>query len=308
LSKETKGFEYVAITENVIALVPTKPVDEMHDASESVTTTCIALPNELIFVDCGSYPELVRKFRVEMETRFQRKTTYLLLTHTHWDHIIAMEVFKDVNIVASENGLQGIENIITMIKDKGIEELGKTFDVAKDLAKIFAKVNIFIPNIKVKDAEFRIESNGKEIIYRVVGGHSPDSAFIYVPSEKIICTGDNLIECFAQIPGNPYETLDIFNTWESLEINNVIPGHGNIVGKEYLLEVRSYFKDLVSVLENLCTQGVSVKEAISHSSVPEYFGKYKPNWMEVLPGRKGIIKTYTRSWYRFIKRSLKSSK
>jgi len=307
LNEVKKGFEYVKITENVIVMVPAKPIIEMYDASESVTTTCIALPNELIFVDCGSYPELVRKFRVEMETKFQKKTSHLLLTHTHWDHVIAMEVFKDVNIVVSEIGIQRIENIITMIRDKGIEVIGITFDVTKGLAKIIANVNIFIPNIKVKDTEFRIESDGKELIYRVVGGHSPDSSYIYVPSEKIICTGDNLLECFAQIPGNPYETLDIFNIWESLEIKNVIPGHGKVVGKEYILQVRRYFKDLISVLEKLYAQGVSVKDAITHSSIPEYISKHQPNWVEVLPGRKGISKKFTRSWYRFIKRRLKTS-
>ena len=58
MKKENKGFEYVTITENVIALVPAKPTDDMYDASESVIITCIALPKELIFIDCGSYPEL----------------------------------------------------------------------------------------------------------------------------------------------------------------------------------------------------------------------------------------------------------
>ena len=243
-----------------------------------------------------------------METKFQRKTSHLLLTHTHWDHIIAMEAFKDVNIVASELGIKGIENSMNMIKNKGIKEIEQTFDVAENLAEIMTNVNLFIPNIIVKDTKFRIESDGKELIFKIVGGHSPDSAFVYVPSEKIICTGDNLLECFAQIPGNPYETLSIFDHWESLDINKIIPGHGKVIEKEYLSKVRTYFKDLISALENLCTQGASIKEIISHSSIPEYFGKSQSNWMEVLPGRAGIIKIYTRSWCRFIKKRLKSSK
>ncbi|MFX0030480.1 MAG: MBL fold metallo-hydrolase, partial [Candidatus Hermodarchaeota archaeon] len=119
LNVEDKMFEQVEVSDNLISLVYSKPLSHVIDASETVSITCIALPTELIFVDCGCYPEVVRKFRLDMETKFQRKTSHLLLTHTHWDHVIAMDEFRDVHIVCSKAGLQGIKNIIKMIDDKG---------------------------------------------------------------------------------------------------------------------------------------------------------------------------------------------
>ncbi|MFX1454074.1 MAG: MBL fold metallo-hydrolase [Promethearchaeota archaeon] len=301
-------FDYVDITNNVVAMVPSKPIREMYEAAESVTTTCIALPNELIFVDCGCYPELIRKFREDMEAKFERKTSHLFFTHTHWDHIIAMEVFKDVNIVAFEMGIQGVEIVVKLKNNKSIEEVEKSFVVKRELAEIITEVDIFMPNIIVKKKEFRIDSDGKEVIFRRIGGHSPDSAYVYIPSEKVLCTGDNLLECFAQIPGNPDETLEIFDHWESLDIDKIIPGHGKILDREYISKTAKYFRDLNSTLENLCAQGITVKHIISHSSIPEYFAKSQPNWLEFLPGRGNLIKNYTRSWCRFIKKKLRSSK
>ena len=101
---------YDEISDNVVVMYPSKPRNPMNDAPQTVTTTCIALPDELVFVDCGIYPDLATKFRTDMEEKYQRKCSHLFLTHTHWDHIMAMEVYKDTNVVASESGIKDLEN------------------------------------------------------------------------------------------------------------------------------------------------------------------------------------------------------
>ena len=171
--------------------------------------------------------------------------------------------------------------------------------------KLIADAKIIIPNISIKD-DFSIKSDGKEVYFKVVGGHGPDSAYIHVPSEKIICTGDNLVECFPQFPGDPDATLDVLNRWESLDIIKIIPGHGKIVGKEYITKVRSYFEGLIAVLENLTLEKLSLKEVINHPNLPEYFGVHQTNWMKGLPNRRDEIENTIRVWYRFIKRKFKN--
>jgi len=305
LNSKNEMFEYVELTKNVISMVPSKPMSKINDASETVPTTCIALPKELVFVDCGAYPDLVRKFRLDMESKFQRKTSNLIFTHTHWDHVIAMEVFKDVNVVASEMGIQGIKILINRINEKGLEECKKDFDVQKDLAEIIINTKLFVPNIKVKD-DFRIKSGETELIFQVIGGHSIDSAHIYVPKEQILCAGDNLIECYAQLLGNPDESLKIFRNWESLEISKIIPGHGKIVGKEYITKARKYYEDLIFVLEEFSTQKLTIKEVLNHPDLPEYFGKNQSNWMEGIRPNSNWIDNVVRSWYRYIKQKSKT--
>jgi len=140
------------------------------------------------------------------------------------------------------------------------------------------------------------------VIFQVIGGHSIDSAYIYFPSEKVLCTGDNLIECFAQLPGVPEDTLRIFSHWQTLDIEKVIPGHGNIVNKEYLLNVKSYFEELNSTLKNLIDNNTPRREVFNHPSLPKYFARNQPNWTESSkPDMKWIDMTL-KSWYRYIKK------
>ncbi|MFX1477332.1 MAG: hypothetical protein ACFFCI_04300 [Promethearchaeota archaeon] len=162
------------------------------------------------------------------------------------------------------------------------------------------KVKLFLPNTGVK-REWIIGSKGNKVTYRVIGGHSKASAYIYAPSEKIICLGDNLIECYAQLSGNPTETLYIYKHLESLGFRYAIPGHGKVVKKEFVMKVKSYFEKLFSALKSLIEQKVSRKEIINHPSIPEYFGKKRPDWTEGCFPNSNWIEMTIRSWYRYLK-------
>ena len=90
------------VTENIFtAHAPYTPRELTAHPGRTVNVTCIALQEELIFIDCGVLREVVVQFRKHMEKHFHRKTTHLLLTHSHWDHILAMDVFQDAQIVVS---------------------------------------------------------------------------------------------------------------------------------------------------------------------------------------------------------------
>jgi glyoxylase-like metal-dependent hydrolase (beta-lactamase superfamily II) len=292
---------YNEISDNVVVMYPSKPRNPMNDAPQTVPTTCIALPNELIFVDCGIYPELAAKFRTDMEKKYQRKCSHLFLTHTHWDHIMAMEVFEDTNVVASESGIEDLKNFITNIKNTEHDKWPTLLNTEdKEVLNIMKTVELFLPNTGVKK-ELIFELKEHEIIYRVIGGHSMDSAYVFVPSERIICIGDNLIECYAQLPGNPSEAIHIHKHLESLDFEYAIPGHGKVVKKDFVLAVKSYFENLISALEKLIEQKVPRKEIVNHPSIPQYFGKNRLDWTEGCFPNSNWIEMTIRSWYRSLK-------
>jgi glyoxylase-like metal-dependent hydrolase (beta-lactamase superfamily II) len=295
-------MEYEKVSNNVYVMYPFQNSSIIKTASNTVPTTCIALQDELLFVDCGSYPDLSSQFRLDMEKKFQRKATYLLLTHLHWDHFLAMDAFKDVDIVAPELGMPVFNNFITMINKAEEAEWDSLFLIDnKKFIEIVKEAQFIPPNILVKE-ELRIGLKEDGVIFRVIGGHSLDSAYIYHPSEQVLCAGDNLIECFAQLPGSPEDTLKIFSHWESLAIDKVIPGHGNVINKDYLLKVKSYFEDLISILKNLIASNIPRREIFNHPSLPSYFARNQPNWIESIRPDKKWIEMTTKSWYRYLKR------
>ncbi len=294
-------MEYSKISDSIYIMHPTQGNKLQKSVTNTVPTTCIAHPDGLIFVDCGTYPNLSSKFRLDMETKFYRKTTHLLLTHLHWDHFLAIESFKDVDIVAAELGINEFNNFINTINQVEVDKWASRFLIDdEEIINIVKKVDLFPPNTLIKE-ELIIGSPGNEVIFRIIGGHSIDSAYVYIPSQKVLCAGDNLIECYAQLPGTPEKTIEIYTHWASLAIDKIIPGHGNVVDKKYLLKVKTYFEDLVSALKNLIKNKIPRKEIFSHHTLPNYFAKSLPNWIESSKPDMNWIEMTIKGWYRYFK-------
>lgn len=285
------------VTDNVVSTVVSKNKDNLSDLSAARTTTmtCFALPDELIFVDCSAILKDAQRFRYHMENRFQKETTHLLLTHTHWDHCFAMQAFEDVNIVASPQGVQSIKRQIKSQKGSN-RKVPKKYANDPELKESYENAVLQIPDIS-KD-ELTLGPEDQKILFRRTGGHSSDSAFVYSQSEKTLCTGDNLLTWYAQLVGNGKKMLETYHYWESLDIINVIPGHGNVVGKDYITRVRTYFEELISVLKELKTQGLRIEEVLTHKRLPEYFGRTQEEWIEGSQYHTGWLNLGIKYWYK----------
>lgn len=257
-------LEYNQITSNVVTTAP-KTIDEFMgiDPSETVTLTCINLPEALIIVDCGADTKKAKTFRNEMEQHFKRKISHLLLTHSHWDHSDALKVFQDTTTV--------------VISKRGA-------------AKIKA-------DIKVAET-FEIGSKENEILFQVSGGHSPDSAYVYYSSDQVLCAGDNLLSSYAQVFSNGKVVLDLYRCWESLDVKYIIPGHGFVVDKDYLINVRTYFDELIEVLKELKSQGLTISQVLKHADLPEYCYRDHSKWEEGGRRHTGWLNSGIKYWYR----------
>ncbi|MFX0205424.1 MAG: MBL fold metallo-hydrolase [Candidatus Hodarchaeota archaeon] len=261
------GLEYNQITPNVITTAP-KNIDEITDMDslETVSLTCINLPRRLIIVDCGAVNTKARTFRSDMERHFKKDVSHLLLTHSHWDHSDALEVFRDATIVISKKGA----------------------------AKIHPR-----PDIKVTE-RFLINSNRNKVIFQVTGGHSPDSAYVFSPLDQVLCAGDNLLSCYSQVFTNGKVLLDVYRHWESLDVRNIVPGHGFVVDKKYLTNVRKYFERLISYLAKLKSQGLTIHQVLKHSGLPAYCYRNHSKWEEGGRRHTGWLTLGIKYWYRII--------
>ncbi len=215
-----------------------------------------------------------------MEDRFSRETSHLLLTHSHSDHTFALKVFEDVTIVASKKCTEKIKQYIRNLEKPGYRlRLARHFRADRERSDAIGELQLVEPSLSVKN-EQRIGPEEQELVFRVTGGHSPDSACIYSPSKRTLWTGDNLLTWYAQVVGNLMRMIEIWREWETLDIAYVIPGHGDVVGKPYITKVRSYFDELVSAIQKLKTQQLPIDEVLQHPSLPEYFGKRSQHWIE----------------------------
>jgi len=256
---------------------------------------CINTDEGLVFIDTGLIVEKVKKFRQVMEKKFNKKTIYLVLTHAHQDHIFGMKSFFDVPIIASQACKEKIkERLTTDFTGDGIRKILEYYSEFKDyfvnmgisedeIAEVVkpTDISVQIPQKGFKK-ELTIGNEEKKIIITLTGGHSLDSATIYIPSEKVLITGDEFyhsqVPLFAGMPENHQNWLKAIKSWEKLDVKTVIPGHGSPIEFEYVVNARKFIEKTFKTLKELKEKSIEVDEAVKDERLKDYYGK--SNWKD----------------------------
>lgn len=236
---------------------------------------CIALESELVFVDAGLNEAVAADFRKSMENRFGRKGNMLVLTHAHLDHFFGMGAFSAVKVVAAEAGRARFERIVNAdYNEKTIENISRVFP------RFGESVNLgrpFMPDFWVKD-RMNLGDETEKAVFEVIGGHSDCSSSVHYVPDKVMIVGD-----LVQVDAYPYfgepdtdveKWIRILKTWESMDIDFILPGHGRPVRRDYLIGVRTFFEEMLFALKDLKADGIPIEEVIYHKKLPTgYWGK-----------------------------------
>ena len=291
------------LSENVvIAFAPQERRDKINTAPFTIPIGCIVLDEGLVFVDCGIFLDTAKKFREMMEKKFSKKTTHLLLTHSHWDHIFAMDAFSDIDIVIGKPGIQTIKRQLKdgFLSDEGRKKFAETrYKDNKSMNELIVSATIFPPKISVKD-ELTIGKKENQITFKVIRGHSRDSSYIYYNKDKILFTGDNLLECYPQLPGLPNETLKILTHWLALDLVKVVPGHGKVIDKKFILQLKNYYEKLIAFLQKAKEEKLSTKQVLQHTQLPIYPAETRENFEYACRPDDNWLEMVTKSWFNYI--------
>ena len=96
-----------------------------------------------------------------------------------------------------------------------------------------------------------LKENGREIQLHVLGrAHTNGDLFIYLPKEKVVATGDALIDWMPFMnDGYPEDWINTLTALEKLEFTSIVPGHGEVRPKSQLAFFRGYFVDLIAAVK-----------------------------------------------------------
>jgi len=232
---------------------------------------CVALSDELVFIDAGMTYEYTLKFKEAMEVYYGKEASTLFITHAHLDHILAMNAFRGCEIVAAkaakprfdahkaidfnEERLNRMEGVFPHIRE-GVRE-GGFIEPTKWVVSIY---------------EY------KGIVFKVHGGHSACSSSIHIPEENCVALGDLVQSERAPYFGEPDTDImawvGALDPWEGSDITHVLPGHGPIVAKDYLGRVTCYFRDMMESLRSLVVEktpeeGIHLNESLPRGYWPQ---------------------------------------
>ena len=245
-------MRYDQVTENVTLL-------RMNQGSNII---CVALDDELAFIDASLNTIIARDFRKEMEKKYERKASTLILTHGHVDHFLGMDAFSDCKIIAAETGKSRFERLIS---------LGFTKEYLDNLSRIFPSIKVAVATAKLSMPDMWVTERktcgkNQELVFQVTGGHSSCSSTIYYAKDKILMVGDliqaDVYPYFGEPDTDMNKWIGALTEWEKEDFRFILPGHGGVLTKNYIPQVRIFFEKLMEELTKFKSEGVTEEDLI----------------------------------------------
>jgi glyoxylase-like metal-dependent hydrolase (beta-lactamase superfamily II) len=247
----------------------------------------------IIVVDSHSKPSASHVMYQQIQGITKKPVIKVINTHFHWDHwqgnesyaatnpkleIIASERTKE-NLTKPDAGVGGVPYIEKQIRalpgeiDKLKADIQKETDAAKkaNLESNLQQAESFLQELKsMKPAlptrtvatTLTLKENGREIQLHVLGrGHTNGDLYTYLPKEKVIATGDALIDWMPFLnDGYPEDWVQTLGAVEKLDFAHIIPGHGEVLPKSHAAFFRGYLTDLIAAVKKASSDGATLAE------------------------------------------------
>jgi cyclase len=247
--------------------------------------------DHVLVVDTHSRPSaakaLIRQIREELT---ELPVRYVVDSHLHGDHAMGNEAYPEVfganvEVISSSKTREWLEKLgVLRMQEtldwlpKQIAEFRSRLDVSRDeseRAALSAHIDgiesylremrparVTLPTITF-DHRLVVHRGGREVHLLFLGrGHTAGDVVTYVPSERVIATGDLMHGLLPYMgDGFPDEWPATLRALEALEFDRVIPGHGSIQeGKSVLAEFRGYIEDISEKVARGVERGKSPDE------------------------------------------------
>lgn len=271
-----------------------KVADGVYYASGGVGSNNVVIVNDddVLIVDDGSTPAAARAFVADIKLLTDKPIRTVVNTHFHYDHTNGNQIFgpgvqiigheyirkmiSDPGIFKREPYLTSLtvrfpETIASLTKSIATEmDAVKKSAMAKELASAEATVESMkelkaTPPNMTYTSSLVLHKGSREIQLLFLGrGHTGGDTFVYLPKEKIICTGDEEEGARVAYMGDAVfdEWLGTLEALKAIDFNLVLPGHGvPFRDKRIITAFQSYLVDIVAQAAILRKQGVSADEA-----------------------------------------------
>jgi glyoxylase-like metal-dependent hydrolase (beta-lactamase superfamily II) len=246
---------------------------------------------DVLIVDSGTSPAAARAFVDDVKKLTDKPIRYVVNTHWHYDHTAGNQIFgPEVQIIATDYLYQmlattdvlhrepfvtsqvttlsaRIDNLNKQIAAEGNEQqkavLQKDLADAERLRQNNSEIKVTPPNVHYS-TKMVLNRGGREIDLLFLGrGHTGGDTVVYLPKERIVCTGD-LMESRLAYMGDAFfsEWITTLEELKKLDFAVDLPGHGvPFTNKTLITAYQAYLTDLVNQVTKLKSEGVSPDDA-----------------------------------------------
>jgi glyoxylase-like metal-dependent hydrolase (beta-lactamase superfamily II) len=194
---------------------------------------------------------------------------YLVNTEPHQDHIRGNAFFPGVEVVGQTGMRARYDQASSGFFSPEIIERTKTED--PDSVHLIGHPD-YPPNPITRTFEdsLTIELGNQTVHFIHMPGHTLPQTSVYIPQEGVVFTGDNVFQktrTWIQ-EGNPWQWLEALESIRALDVETIVPGHGEPCGKDYLDVQAQVINDWVGAVEDLIKRGVTEDEAVKQPCPP----------------------------------------
>ena len=260
---------YTKVKDNVYAIT---------DGSTYGNIGAFVLPSQIVFIDSGMNIPKITEFRRNLERETGKKTSTLILTHYHSDHIFGNQIFSDCKIYSSTNTKQAmIENLE---KDWNPENLAIRIKRSEDPSAL-ENLKIILPN-NTFSSRIEIWDYDVKLVLKQTGGHTSGSTYVFCPNYKVLAAGDNLfINMFpwgGDSSANPQVWLKTLKEYLALDVDLFIPGHGPICNKNKVKEYADYLELITITMLKMIAQGKRENSVLETCAEIAFYPPKREEW------------------------------
>jgi cyclase len=258
----------------------------------------IATSEGALLIDTPQQPIDALRWREHLVEHHGR-IVHLVNTEPHPDHIRGNAYFPGVEVIGQAGMPRRYAAMIPMMTGA---ELGETLrEVDPDSVWLFNHPD-YPPNPPTRTFDDRLvlELGGLEIQLLHTPGHTAPQTAVYLPSEGVVFTGDNVFhKCKTFIQeADPWQWLATLDRIGQLDAEVIVPGHGEPCDKRYLAEQARVIRNWLSAIEDVVRRGLSEEDALAEALPFAELDPYAPGqrlwprWDEV--NTRNIRNLYTR--------------
>ncbi|MGC9332953.1 MAG: MBL fold metallo-hydrolase [Anaerolineae bacterium] len=210
---------------------------EYHGANVGLILT----GNGAILIDTPMLPKQARHWFKEIRKRTEEPVRYIINTDHNRAHIVGNQYFPGAKVIAHENAWKEMRSygdsfrtrLLNMYRDRmpdAVVEWEQHLEIVK-------------PQITFTSRSIMFKGD-KEIHLIAVGGHTPATSVVYLPHERLLFAGDVVVTNRPPFlsQGNTKEWLEALTYLRKLHYDILVPGHGELTGKEATQKMSEYLR------------------------------------------------------------------
>lgn len=221
----------------------------------------------IVLIDTPYLPMDAIKWREEIAKRGEMR--YIINTEHHNDHTTGNFFFPGPVIAHQQTRVEFANSVGTA------EDVRQRFrNQLPEAITLLANYQPKPPSITFSERlTLYLGEHSFELMH--LPGHTLGQIGVYIPQEKVVFTGDNFANGVrpSLAYAYPYEWVNSLKKLLSMEVDWVVPGHGQICGKDKMQEFVAFLEECFDKVKESIRRGMSREDAADRITLEEGMDK-----------------------------------